>query len=166
MGEQQNGDEQLNENLTYDPTGIALTEAAEGCCLVAYLDSDNVLTIGVGHTGPDVHWGLTITQDHADTLLLLDVKYAEDGVKRLVTVPLTQHQFDALVDFTFNEGVGHLASSTLLKNLNAGDYAGAAEEFAAWCMGGGKVLAGLVTRRGWDRDLFLTPDDQAWAPSH
>ena len=155
----------MNESLTYDPTGGALTEAAEGCRLVAYRDSVGVLTIGVGHTGPDVVPGLVITQDHADTLLLLDVKYAEDAVHRLVTVPLTQHQYDSLVDFAFNEGEGHLASSTLLRKLNTGDYPGAADEFAAWCMGGGKVLAGLVTRRGWDRDLFLTPDDQAWAPS-
>ena len=71
-------------------------------------------------------------------------------------MPVTQNQFDALVSFTYNLGAGNLRSSTLLKKLNAGDYAGAADEFPKWNKAGGKELAGLTRRRNAERDLFLS----------
>ena len=70
---------------------------------------------------------------------------------------LTQHQFDALVDFTFNVGCGNFRGSTLLKKLNRGDVTGAADEFPKWKYAGGKVLLGLIRRRAIEREIFLRP---------
>jgi lysozyme len=82
------------------------------------------------------------------------VRKFEAGVKRLVKVPLAQGQFDALVSFSFNVGLGALGSSTLLRKLNAGDYRGAAAEFPRWNKAGGKVYEGLTRRRAAERSLF------------
>ena len=79
----------------------------------------------------------------------------EPDVLRLVSAELTQSQFDALVSFTYNLGASALARSTLLKKLNAGDYAGAAEEFERWDKCNGKPLAGLARRRHAEKSLFL-----------
>jgi len=141
-------------NLSYSDQGLALTEHFEGLRLTAYQDSVGVWTIGYGHTGPDVKPGLTITQEQASALLLRDVAGAVAAVNRLVTVPLTQNQFDALVDFTFNLGHGNLASSTLLRELNAGNTAGAAAQFLVWVYAGGVQLPGLVKRRQAEAALF------------
>ncbi|MFZ0312971.1 MAG: lysozyme [Candidatus Korobacteraceae bacterium] len=143
-------------NLSYSSTGLALTEEFEGLRLTAYQDSVGVWTIGYGHTGSDVQPGLTITQEQAGALLLQDVAGAVAAVNRLVTVPLTQNQFDALVDFTFNLGQGNLASSTLLRELNAGNTAGAAAQFLVWVYAGGVKLPGLVKRRQAEAALFQT----------
>jgi len=131
-----------------------LTEQFEGLRLTAYQDSVGVWTIGYGHTGSDVRPGLTITQEQASALLQQDVAGAVAAVNRLVTVTLTQNQFDALVDFTFNEGQGNLASSTLLRELNAGNTAGAAAQFLVWVYAGGVQLPGLVKRRQAEAALF------------
>ncbi|MEG5623927.1 lysozyme, partial [Enterobacter hormaechei] len=80
----------------------------------------------------------------------------ESDVSRLVKVGLTQGQFDALVSFTYNLGARSLSTSTLLRKLNAGDYAGAADEFLRWNKAGGKVLNGLTRRREAERALFLS----------
>jgi lysozyme len=71
-----------------------------------------------------------------------------------VKVPLKQGQYDALVSFTYNEGAGKFQSSTLLKMLNAGNYAGAAGQFGAWVYGGGVELPGLVIRRQAEAAIF------------
>jgi lysozyme len=97
---------------------------------------------------------MVITQARAEELLKQDVASAEAEVKRLVTVPLTQHQFDALVDFVFNCGAGNLQHSTLLRLLNAGDYASTAAHFGDWVKSGGHVLPGLVRRRYAEAQLF------------
>lgn len=88
--------------------------------------------------------------------LALDLQPYEAAVNRNVKVPLTQGMFDALASFTFNEGTGALAGSTLLRKLNAKDYVGAAGEFAKWNKAGGHVLAGLTRRRAAERKLFLS----------
>ncbi|EDH9820259.1 TPA_asm: lysozyme, partial [Salmonella enterica subsp. enterica serovar Typhimurium] len=80
----------------------------------------------------------------------------ENDVSRLVKVKLTQGQFDALVSFAYNLGARTLSSSTLLRKLNSGDYAGAADEFLRWNKAGGKVLNGLTRRREAERALFLS----------
>ena len=141
-------------NLSYSKSGLALTEQFEGLRLTAYQDSVGVWTIGYGHTGPDVYPGLTITQMEAESLLLNDVGTAAASVNRLVTVPLTQNEFDALVDFVFNLGTTNFASSTLLKDLNAGNFAAASGEFHKWDHAGGRVLVGLLKRRLGEADLF------------
>lgn len=138
--------------------GIDLIKGFEGCKLTAYRDSVNVLTIGYGHTGSDVTDGLTITQEQAEALLRQDLDRFESGVSDLVTVAVSDNAFAALVSFSYNLGLGNLKASTLLKKLNAGDTAGAADEFPRWNKAGGKVLAGLTRRREAERTLFLTPD--------
>ena len=145
----------MSNHLSYSDEGLALTQQCEGLKLTAYQDSVGVWTIGYGHTGPDVHKGLTISAEHAITLLKKDVSAAVATVNKLVTVTLKQNQFDALVDFTFNVGPSQLSSSTLLRKLNGGDFAGAAEEFLVWVRAGGQVLPGLVARRKAERAMFL-----------
>jgi lysozyme len=142
--------------LDYSSAGLAMTEGFEGLELTAYQDIVGVWTIGYGHTGPDVTPGLKITQAQAVILLKGDVASAVACVNHAVKVPLTQNQFDALVDFAFNLGNGALLGSTLLKLLNQKNYAGAQAEFAKWNRAGGKVNAGLTRRRAAEAKLFGT----------
>lgn len=148
--------------------GITLIRDFESCRLVGYLPTpDDVPTIGWGHTGPEVYVGLVWTQELADATLEIDLRRFENYVNELVTVPLTQGQFDALVSFCYNVGqdidadniAEGLGDSTLLKRLNAGDYIGASSEFAKWTKQKGKILGGLVRRRHAERKLFDTPDE-------
>lgn len=130
--------------------GLAFTAASEGVELKAYKDTGGVWTIGVGHTSDEnleVVEGLRITKEKAMELLALDIVEAEEAVERLVKVPLTQGQFDALVDFTFNLGATQVGRSTLLKKLNEGDYVGAGKEFKRWVYDNGVMYSGLVKRR-------------------
>jgi lysozyme len=143
--------------MQYSKNGLALTESFEGCRLVAYQDSVGVWTIGYGHT-KGVVAGMTCTQAQAEQWLLADVAAAVAAVNRLVHIAMSQDEFDALVDFTFNLGVGNFAGSTLLKLLNARDIEGAANEFEKWDLAGGVVVAGLLRRRLAERALFVTPD--------
>lgn len=140
--------------------GIALIKQFEGCKLTAYQDSVGVWTIGYGWTQPvdgkPIRAGMTIKQETAERLLKTGLVSYESDVSRLVKVGLTQGQFDALVSFTYNLGARSLSTSTLLRKLNAGDYAGAANEFQRWNKAGGKVLTGLTRRREAERALFLS----------
>ncbi|BBK16947.1 MULTISPECIES: lysozyme [Enterobacteriaceae] len=140
--------------------GIALIKEFEGCKLTAYRDSVGVWTIGYGWTQPvdgkPIRAGMTIKQETAERLLKTGLVSYESDVSRLVKVGLTQGQFDALVSFTYNLGARSLSTSTLLRKLNAGDYAGAADEFLRWNKAGGKVLNGLTRRREAERALFLS----------
>lgn len=143
----------------------------EGVRLNAYPDpatGGEPWTIGVGHTSaagaPKVSKGMTITEAECDEILSRDLATFEKAVSRLVTVPLNQNQFDALVSFTFNVGAGNLGKSTLLKKLNAGDYRGAADQFAVWNKAAGKVMSGLTRRRAEERALFLKPAATGAAP--
>ena len=145
--------------LSFSDDGLELTKKSEGLRLTAYQDSVGVWTIGYGHTGPEVHRGQTITEEQAIELLRKDVATAVAAVNRLVTVSLKQHQFDALVDFVFNLGSSRLSKSRLLRKLNAGDVAGAAEQFLVWVRAGDQVLPGLVTRRKAERAMFLALEE-------
>ncbi|HHR0802518.1 TPA: lysozyme [Enterobacter roggenkampii] len=140
--------------------GIALIKEFEGCKLTAYQDSVGVWTIGYGWTQPvdgkPIRAGMTIKQETAERLLKTGLVSYESDVSRLVKVDLTQGQFDALVSFTYNLGARSLSTSTLLRKLNASDYAGAADEFLRWNKAGGKVLNGLARRREAERALFLS----------
>ena len=132
---------------------IDLVKSSEGCRLTAYRDGGGRLTIGWGHTA-GVSDGQTITQDEADSMLVDDIDAAAEQVAALVTVPLTQGQFDACSDFLFNLGAGRFGGSTLLRLLNQGNYQGAANQFQYWIYDAGKVEQGLVTRRAAERVLF------------
>ena len=140
--------------------GIALIKQFEGCKLTAYQDSVGVWTIGYGWTQPvdgkPIRAGMTIKLEAVERLLKTGLVSYENDVSRLVKVDLTQRQFDALVSFTYNLGARSLSTSTLLRKLNAGDYAGAADEFLRWNKAGGKVLNGLTRRREAERALFLS----------
>ncbi|RWX79359.1 hypothetical protein EPK99_06360 [Neorhizobium lilium] len=143
--------------------------AHEGNKLTAYLDSVGVLTIGVGHTTaagpPEVKKGMKITDAQSDEILTRDLAAVEADINRLVKVPVNQSQFDALVSLVFNIGGTAFRKSTLLKKLNAGDTAGAAEQFLVLNKGtvNGKKVAikGLTTRRQNERKQFLSGDTQA-----
>jgi lysozyme len=133
--------------------GLDLIKSFEGCRLKAYLDSVGVATIGYGHT-KGVQMGDVCTQAEADDYLKEDCADAEKCVNSAVSVPLTQHEFDALVSFVFNLGCGNFRKSTLLRKLLDSDYDGAAIEFRKWDKAGGQVLAGLTRRRDAEARLF------------
>ncbi len=141
------------QSLGLSQNGLNLIKGFEGLRLSAYQDSAGVWTIGYGHTG-GVRPGQRISQAQAEQYLRSDVRWAEQAVRDNVKVPLSQNQFDALVSFTFNVGAGALKDSTLLKKLNAGDYAGAQAEFGRWVNAGGQRLEGLVRRRAEEAQLF------------
>ena len=138
-------------NLGYK--GKDLLKFFEGCELVAYQDSVGVWTIGYGHT-KGVEPGMTITQEEAEQMLESELAEYEGYVEKYVTVPLTQNQFDALVVWVYNLGPTNFRKSTLLKELNSGDYTAASKEIKRWNKAGGKVLNGLVKRREAEADLF------------
>jgi lysozyme len=148
--------------------GLKLVKEFEGCLkpvgggrFKPYICPAGVLTIGWGHTnahGRKFDASDVWTQTECDEALLRDMAGFEKAVQRLVKVSVNQNQFDALVSFAYNCGDGALAKSTLLRKLNAGDYAGAAAQFAAWNKGGGRVLPGLTRRRAAEAALFRAPD--------
>jgi lysozyme len=144
----------MNENLQFDHDGIDLVKLSEGCKLTSYQCPAGIWTIGFGSTGADVIQGMTITEEQAVDRLKHDLQHAEKMVKTFVTVELTQHQYDALVDFCFNCGAGNLQHSTLLKLINQGNFEAAHDEFEKWNKAGGRVLAGLTTRRLNEAKLF------------
>ena len=145
-----------------------LLKKFEGCKLKAYKCPAGIWTIGYGHTSaagaPEVVQGMTITQADANNILRRDLVKYETGVEALVKQPLTQRQFDVLVDFAYNAGIGALKSSTLLKKVNTADFDAVPAELMKWTKGGGKILPGLVKRRraeaGWWRDLDAEPIDE------
>lgn len=137
------------------PEDLEITKLSESCRLEAYWDKyGQCWTIGWGHTGMDVHEGLVWTQEQADIALLEDRKTAAAAVNRHVDVAITQKQFSALVDFVYNEGEGHFATSTLLKLVNQRRWLEAEAEFKKWIYAGGEKLAGLVTRRENEAKIF------------
>lgn len=146
---------------TINAAGLEIVKGFEGLRLNAYPDpgtGGEPWTIGYGHTSaagpPKVYPGLTITRSEAEETLKRDLAKYEKAVANAVTRTPTSDQFSALVSFTFNVGSGNFRSSTLLKKHNAGDFAGAGEEFGRWVYAGGKVLAGLQRRRRAERALY------------
>lgn len=125
---------------------------------IAYRCPANVLTVYAGCT-EGVTEGMIVTEDEGRAMFRRELAKHEAAVRRLVTVDLTQSQFDALVSFSYNVGAGALQKSTLLKYLNAGDYARAASHFADYKKAGGKVLKGLVRRRAAEAALFMEDEE-------
>ena len=139
--------------------GDALIKDFESLKLTGYLPTPNdVPTIGWGSTnifGRKPIIGETITIEQAQVQFDLEIAEKANAVNDAVKVPLTQNQFDALVSFAYNVGIGALRSSTLLKLLNQSKYAEAADQFLRWDKQAGKVLKGLTRRRIAERELFL-----------
>ncbi len=142
------------------PGGLALLQRHEGYSSTVYLDPVGIPTIGYGHRVlPGESFG-TLTIDEALEILARDVGKAENAVNASVRVELSQPQFDALVSFAYNVGVGAFASSTLVRLLNQGNYAAVPAQLARWKYGsrnGVKVeLPGLVTRRADEGQVFAS----------
>jgi len=135
--------------------GLELIKRSEGFRGNLYTDVAGFPTIGYGHrVTPQESFPGGIGEAQAAALLTEDVLEAERMVGRLVGVALTQGQFDALVDFCFNLGAGRLAGSSLLRELNAGQYEAAAEQLLSWDHAGGVVNAGLKARREAEFELW------------
>lgn len=116
------------------------------------------MTIGYGHTGVDVYVGQVITESEAEELLRADLNKFEDAVNELITVSLTEHEFDATVSFAFNVGSGALKDSTFRRRINSGEDKATCfkEEFPRWVNGPSGPLPGLVNRRNAEIELALS----------
>lgn len=134
--------------------GLNLIKEFEGLSLTSYKDPVGIWTIGYGHI-KTAKPGMVITEKQAEDLLRADLKEAEQAVNKFVQVPLNSNQFSALVSFVFNLGAGNFKSSTLLRELNKGNYIGASVQFERWVYAGGKILNGLIRRRKAESKLFL-----------
>jgi len=152
-----------------DPSSdcIKLVQSFEGCekrqpngTFNAYPDpgtGGDPWTIGWGTTGPDVTPGVNWTQQQCDDRFTQDLnEFAQSVENAIGGAATTQPQFDALVSFSYNVGIGNLTKSTLLKMHKAGDYAGAAGQFARWNKANGKVMAGLTRRRAAEAALYAS----------
>ena len=141
------------DNMKTGEKGLELIKHFEGCELVAYKCPAGVWTIGYGHI-KGVSEGMTITQEQAEQMLLDELIEYENYINELVTVPLSQNQFDALVSWVYNLGPANLKASTLLKVLNQGEYEDVPMQIKRWNKAGGKVLEGLIRRREAEACLF------------
>ena len=135
--------------------GIDLIKKFEGLRLEAYRCPAGIPTIGYGTT-KGVEMGIKITKDEAERLLKKDIEQFENGVLSRLRVKVNQNQFDALVSFTFNVGVGNLRISTLLRKINSSDFLGASNEFKRWVFAKGRRLKGLERRRLMEAELWLS----------
>ena len=140
--------------------GRDLIKQYEGLHLTPYRCPAGVWTIGYGHTRT-VRAGMVITADQAEQLLTDDLRIYERAVQRLVTVPLNDNQFSALVCFCFNVGVGNLEQSSLLRLLNRGWYEQVPAQLMRWCCAKGEVLGGLSRRRAAEGRLWKSDEVSA-----
>jgi len=161
-----------NDQLQTSPVGLDFISHWEGCVLKPYKDIAGLRTIGVGHLiKPNENFpdGVSITKDAALQLLAADVKLCENAIKKAITVPLTQNQFDALVSFGFNCGVGVYSTSGACKALNTGDYNSVPVKLLDWSKarvnGVMTVNQGLYKRRTAEGELFAKVLDSSMTPS-
>lgn len=150
------------------PDGIAFLKEKEGFRNDAYYDSANVLTIGYGHSAyaPSieqypVYEGQHITEEEGEEILRADLKPTEAAVNSAVTRDITQKQYDALVSFTFNVGVGAFKASKVLSYTNEGNYQAAGDAFLDYSYAGGEFIPGLRKRREEERVMYLSSLPQA-----
>ncbi|MCJ2131446.1 lysozyme [Methylobacterium sp. E-045] len=141
-------------------TGRAALVSREALKTTAYKDSVGIWTIGVGHTSaagpPTVTPGLVISQAEALDIFARDLVQYETAVDQAVTVPMADHERDALVSICYNIGPGGFRKSTFVKRLNAGDRAGCAAAIMSW-----RKPPEIISRRTAERDQFLTPYSKA-----
>ena len=148
--------------MKVNQAAISLIKEFEGCKLTAYRDTVGIWTIGYGATaaaglGIVPEKGMTITQECADDLLRQGVDKFAATVDAFITVKVNANQFGACVSLAYNIGPNAFAKSTVLRELNAGNFNKAAAAFQLWNKAGGVVSKGLVRRREAERDLFLKP---------
>ncbi len=148
-------------NMQTNAAALDIIKRFEGLELEAYLCPADVWTIGYGHTGADVKPGRKITEAEAEDILRKDLRKFEDSVESMIKVDVNENEFGACVSLTYNIGPGNFQSSTVLRKLNAGERAAAADAFEMWnkaTVNGEKVvLEGLKRRRAAEKGLFLTP---------
>lgn len=147
---------------TLTGAGLNLLKQFEGYSRKVYQDVSGYWTIGYGHLvipGDRYHpYGpvMQISDEEADALLRQDTEKAQSAIRDLVTVPLSENQFDALTSLAYNIGRTNFANSPVRAALNAGDYAQAADAFRQHKYSKGKVIPGLITRREHERGIFLS----------
>lgn len=141
--------------MKLDNEGKKFIKSWEGFRAQPYLCTGGVPTIGWGTTKGITMNHPAITREQADIWFDRDIKVFENAVNKAVKVELNQNQFNALVSFTYNVGIGALQNSTLLKVLNEREYLEAADQLLRWNKSGGKVTRGLVRRRTAEREMFL-----------
>jgi len=151
---------------------IKLVKHHEGVRLRPYRCPALLWTVGVGHVIDPTHaavkyeerknlpipagWDRQLTMGEVDAILAQDLGRFERGVARLCPAAVNhQGQFDALVSFSFNVGLGALQRSSIRMRYNRGDIEGAADAFLMWTKAAGKVLPGLIKRRQDERAMFL-----------
>lgn len=138
---------------------LALIRRHEGFRNAAYRCPAGVWTVGYGHTSmagpPAVQAGLEVSRAQANEILARDVEAVARGVRGLLKVPLADQQFSALVSFAFNVGIGNFRQSSVLKAVNARDFAAVPRRLQLWTKAGGRVLPGLIRRRAAEAELFV-----------
>lgn len=157
----------MNDHLQTSKEGLEFITKWEGCVLKPYRDIAGLRTIGVGHLikpGENFPDGVEISREKALDLLAADVKLCEDAIKKNIKVPLTQNQFDALVSFGFNCGVGVYSTSGACAALNSGNYAEVPDKLLDWSKakinGVLKINKGLFNRRKSEGELFARTDQK------
>lgn len=140
-------------HITQD--GIDLIKRFEGFSPTVYICPAGYPTIGYGHLVREAErYEQGITEAEAEELLRRDVHAAENAVLRLIDVPLTDGQFDALVSFTFNLGAGALQRSTLRRKVNRQAHGEVPKQFMRWVCAGGQKLNGLIKRRSCESQIY------------
>lgn len=146
--------------LSPSPACANIIKKFEGCVLHAYPDpatKADPWTIGVGHTGAEVHRGLVWTQEQCDEALNTDMRRRAVSLNSLINpAKTTQAQFDAMLSLIFNIGIGNFMKSSVLANHNAGRFVNAAASFKLWNKAAGKVMQGLTNRRAAEAALYLS----------
>lgn len=135
--------------MEMSPQGLDLLTQRESKRNEAYQDSKGIWTIGVGHTGPEVHEGLVWTDAQVEEALAKDLAWVESAITNTVRVPIPQYSHDACGSFIFNIGSGAWQSSTVLHRINAGDMDGAASAFDMW-----HIPPEIISRRNGEREQF------------
>lgn len=146
--------------MSYFDRAAQVIKQFEGLRLHSYICPAGKLTVAYGHTGNDVRPNTVVTEDQADALLLADMVEADSCITDKVKVALNENQRAAIISFVFNLGCWAFSQSSLLRFINAGEFASAAAELPKWCHAGGMVLPGLVKRRAAERKLFEEAVDE------
>ena len=145
----------LPEAFDTNTQGVTIIKEAETLQLKAY-ELGGLSLIGYGHLMLEGEKD-PITEPTANTLLVTDLAWCEQALERYISVPLTHNEFSAVSAFCYNVGSAKTRTSSIVKRLNAGDRAGAANAFLLWNRMNGKVMKALADRRARERSLFLTP---------
>lgn len=141
---------------------IQLIKRFEGFSSSPYICAGGKVTVGYGTTQisgkPINKYMEPISRQYAEELLMEDLKEFQEAIDRLVKAPLEQNQYDALLSLVYNIGIGAFKKSTLLRELNKGNYDKVPYELARWNKAGGKVLKGLTRRRAAEAELWSQSD--------